>query len=244
MRPRAGHPAATVAEEGRAEESTAEESAAVRAALSRRVLDPVSRASEILFGLIMVLTFTLSLSATGAGRADVRTVLLGLLGSNLAWAIIDAVMYLMGAWGERRLALATLRAIRDARSAATGRAIVATHLPSSVLPALTDRELERIRVHLCAVPAESLQARFSREDYLAALGVFLLVFLCLFPVAAPFILLGDVALAVRLSNAAAVAMLFLAGFTFGWQVGRPWRTGFMMVAIGGALVAVAVAFGG
>ncbi len=40
------------------------ETLAVRSATSRRVLDPVSRASEALFGLIMVLTFTLSLAAT------------------------------------------------------------------------------------------------------------------------------------------------------------------------------------
>jgi hypothetical protein len=39
---------------------------------SRRVLDPVSRASEVLFGLIMVMTFTLSLGASEAGRDDAR----------------------------------------------------------------------------------------------------------------------------------------------------------------------------
>ena len=84
---------------------------AMRPAASRGVLDPVSRASEILFGLIMVLTFTLSLAASEAGRADVRAVLIGMLGCNLAWAIIDAVMYLMGARGERRLAISIVQAI-------------------------------------------------------------------------------------------------------------------------------------
>ncbi len=84
----------------------------------------------------------------------------------------------------------------------------------------------------------------GREDYLGALCVFLLVFLCLFPVAAPFVLLDDVTLALRISNVVAVAMLFLTGFTFGRQVGRPWRAGFLMVVIGTALVAVAIALGG
>lgn len=220
------------------------EISATRSAASRRVLDPVSRASEILFGLIMVLTFTLSLVATEAGRADVRAVLIGLLGCNLAWAIIDAVMYLMGERGERGLAHSTLRAIRSAGSPAEGRAIVAGDLPPAVLPALTTRDLERIRLHLASLPADSVQVRLGREDYLGALCVFLLVFLCLFPVAAPFVLLDDVTLALRISNAVAVAMLFLTGFTFGRQVGRPWRTGFLMVVIGTALVAVAIALGG
>ena len=92
----------------------------MRPAVSRSVLDPVSRASEILFGLIMVLTFTLSLAATEAGRADVRAVLIGMLGCNLAWAIIDAVMYLMGTSGERRLAISTVQAIRKPKALLSG----------------------------------------------------------------------------------------------------------------------------
>jgi len=211
---------------------------------SRGVLDPVSRASEILFGLIMVLTFTLSLTATEAGRADVLAVLVGMLGCNLAWAIIDAVMYLMGVAGERPLGITTLQAIRDAESPAAGRAIVANNLPPPILPALTASDLERIRLHLGSLPPESLETRFGREDYLAALGVFLLVFLCQFPVAVPFVFVDDVRLALRLSNAVAIAMLFLTGFTFGRQVGRPWRTGLLMVTLGIALVAIAVALGG
>ena len=63
---------------------------------SRRVLDPIDRVSEILFGLIMVLTFTGSLSVAEAGRDDTRTMLIGALGCNLAWGIIDAVLFLMG----------------------------------------------------------------------------------------------------------------------------------------------------
>lgn len=119
---------------------------------SRRVLDPVSRASEVLFGLIMVMTFTLSLGASEAGRDNVRAILIGVLGCNLAWAIIDAAMYLMGTSGERRLAAATVRSIRSAESPALGRAIVAEHLPPAVLPALTEADLERVRRHLGSLP--------------------------------------------------------------------------------------------
>ena len=45
-----------------------------------RVLSPVERISEVLFGLIMVLTFTGSLSVAEAGREDIRTMLIGALG--------------------------------------------------------------------------------------------------------------------------------------------------------------------
>ena len=43
----------------------------------KRALDPIDRLSEVLFGLIMVLTFTGSLSVSEAGREDVRTMLAG-----------------------------------------------------------------------------------------------------------------------------------------------------------------------
>ena len=38
-----------------------------------RILDPEERIAEVLFGLIMVLSFTGSLSVADAGRDDVRT---------------------------------------------------------------------------------------------------------------------------------------------------------------------------
>ena len=51
---------------------------------SKRFLEPIERVSEVLFGLIMVLTFTGSLSVAEAGRADVHAMLIGGLGCNIA----------------------------------------------------------------------------------------------------------------------------------------------------------------
>src|SRR3954449_2523303 len=83
---------------------------------SSRVLEPIERISEVLFGLIMVLTFTGSLSAAESGRAEVRTMLFGALGCNLAWGLIDAIMYLMGCLAERYGGLRTIWAIRRAKT--------------------------------------------------------------------------------------------------------------------------------
>ena len=62
---------------------------------SDRILEPMDRISEILFGLIMALTFTLTLGVITADRIQVRTMLLAALGCNLAWGIIDASVFLM-----------------------------------------------------------------------------------------------------------------------------------------------------
>ena len=69
----------------------------------------------MLFGLIMVLTFTGSLSVAQAGREDVRAMLIGALGCNIAWGIIDAVLYLMACLGEKGHGLGVYRAVRTAK---------------------------------------------------------------------------------------------------------------------------------
>ena len=81
---------------------------------SKRLLDPVDRVSEVLFALIMVLGFTGSLSVAEAGRDDIRTMLIGALGCNLAWGIIDGILYLMARLAERGRALMIFRAVRAA----------------------------------------------------------------------------------------------------------------------------------
>src|SRR3954447_14680751 len=81
---------------------------------SKRILDPIERVSEVLFGLIMVLTFTGSLSVAEAERDDVRAMLIGALGCNIAWGVIDGMLYLMGCLADRGKNLAAFRAARAA----------------------------------------------------------------------------------------------------------------------------------
>lgn len=59
----------------------------------------------------------------------------------------------------------------------------------------------------------------------------------------PFILMRDLAPAIRVSNA--VALLFVAGYAFGRLTGRrPVLVGGAMVVCGSILVAVTIALGG
>src|SRR5438552_16279402 len=103
---------------------------------SRRVLEPIDRVSEVLFGLIMVLTFTGSLSVAEAGRDDVRTMLIGAIGCNLAGGIIDAVLYLMGSLAEKGRNLIAVRTGRTAGAPHVGQRLIGEALPPSTAPAL------------------------------------------------------------------------------------------------------------
>lgn len=212
---------------------------------SRRVLEPTERFGEVLFGLIMVLTFTGSLSAATSGRSEVRTMLIGALGCNLAWGLVDAIMYVMNALAMRGRDLVTFRSVRAETDAARARGVVAAALPPVLGALMRDDELESLRRRLVALPEPSGYASLNRRDALAAAAVFLLVFLSTFPVVIPFLLIPDAERALRLSNAVAIALLFFGGFQYGRYAGfRPWRTAFAMVAIGLVLVALTVALGG
>jgi hypothetical protein len=212
---------------------------------SKRVLDPADRVSEVLFGLIMVLTFTGSLSVAEAGREDIRTMLIGALGCNLAWGIIDGVMYLMGCLADGARDLMTYRAVRGARDPKEAGRLIADALPPTLASVLEPAELEAMHRRLQLLPEPPVRPRLCKEDWLGAVGVFLLVFLSTLPVAVPFIVLQDTLRATRVSNAVAVAMLFIAGVTYGRCVGRsPWLVGISMVVLGGVLVGLTMALGG
>jgi VIT1/CCC1 family predicted Fe2+/Mn2+ transporter len=71
------------------------------------------------------------------------------------------------------------------------------------------------------------------------------VFLSTCPVALPFVMMRTASSAMRVSNAVAVVMLFLAGVIYGRAVGRaPWAVGLSMVLLGCGLVALTIALGG
>ena len=212
---------------------------------SKRVLDPIDRVSEVLFGLIMVLTFTGSLSVAEAGRDNVRTMLIGALGCNLAWGIIDAVLYLMGCLAEKGRGLLTFRAVRKATDPRQAQRLIAGALPSVVASVLQPAELEAMHQRLKELPEPPERARLSKDDWLGSVGVFLLVFLSTFPVVVPFIFMRNAGPALRVSNAVAIVMLFLTGYAFGRITGRnPWLLGIMMVVLGLILVGLTIALGG
>ena len=211
----------------------------------RRVLEPTERFSEILFGLIMVLTFTGSLSVATSGREDVRTMLIGAVGCNLAWGIVDAIMYLLNTLAERGRNLITLRRVQTAEKPEEARVLIAEALPPVVASTLRPDELDSIRQRLAALPTPSKRALLRADDFRAALAVFLLVFLCTFPVVLPFLLIRETLPAMRASNAVALAMLLIGGFRLGRFAGlRPWLTSLAMVGIGLVLVAMTIALGG
>jgi len=210
----------------------------------QKILSPTERISEALFGLIMVLSFTGSLSIATAGRSEVREMFVGAIGCNTAWGIVDAVMYLLGTLVERGRMLVTLRAARAA-DPAQGRAAIADAIPEELRAAFGAQHVEEARLALSRGPEPARRPTLNLGDARGAIGVFFLVFLSTFPVVLPFAFVADAHRALRLSNGVAVALLFLGGLGLGRYAGlRPLRTGLALVAVGAVLVAITIALGG
>ncbi|MGB9370079.1 MAG: VIT1/CCC1 transporter family protein [Xanthobacteraceae bacterium] len=192
----------------------------------------------------MALTFTLTFAVATADNLAVRTMLLAALGCNTAWGIIDGGVYLLTRLSQQGRAIQRWRAARDAPDAGTAQREVAAALPPLVASIVDSAQLETMRQRLGQL-LEPAPPRLTGNDWLGALGIFLLSFLSTFPIVIPFLVIGDARLALRVSNAVAIAMLFLCGFLFGRYAGfRPAAMGASMVLLGGALVGVAIAFGG
>ena len=210
-------------------------------------LDPGEEVGELLFGLIMVLTFTLGAGIGLSDREETRELLIAALGCNTAWGIIDAALYLMTRLSERGRLFRLVRAIQATPADEPARALVARELeerlPPVVAPsmraALDAHVLERVR------ELKPERNRVTGEDLWAALAVFWLVFLTALPAVVPFLLIGDPQIAMRTSNAVLIALLFIVGWRWAGYTGAGrWRTALFMALLGVGLVAIAIALGG
>ncbi len=204
---------------------------------------------EILFGLIMTLTFTLAAGIVieEEGRAGAREMLLGILGCNLAWGIIDGVLYVLGQVFERGRIRRIGFHLRGATSAEDARRMVAEELDEVLEPmtdeparrSLYDSIVERVR----RVPAAPNPV--TREDVLGGLAAGWVVFACSFPAVLPFLFLDDPRLALRISNAILIGLLFFVGWRAARHtLARPWLAGLAFMLVGVLLVALAIPLGG
>jgi len=210
----------------------------------KRLLDPMDRIIEAIFGIVMVLTFTCTFSAVEATRADVRSMMLAAIGCNVAWGLVDGVMYLVARVTQQMRGMQALKVIRASGPAEGGR-VLAGALPPLVVEALGTGGLDDLRRRLEELPSAPDRVRITLEDWLGALGIFLIAVISMMPVLLPFILMKEPHPAMRVSNGIALVMLFLLGQQWASLIGLPrWRVGIALAFGGAVLVGITIALGG
>ena len=212
-------------------------------------IDPGDALSEVLFGLIMALTFTVGARVLAAEEGIAGTELVvATIGCNVAWGVIDAVLYVLGNLFHRSQRARFYRSLRNARNEAEALAAVREEFGLEDEP-LGTRPEDRARLYdailTLSAHATPARTRLLRRDFSAALVVFVLVSATALPGTIPFLLVEDDHLALRLSNSLLVVLLFFAGYWWAhYTDARPWRIGLTVMLLGLSMVLIAVALGG
>jgi VIT1/CCC1 family predicted Fe2+/Mn2+ transporter len=212
---------------------------------SKWLLNPMDRAAEILFGLIMALSFTCSISIFNTHRAEIRQLLVGAIGCNLAWGIVDATMYLIGVLAQKNRNKILFDFIQNSSETDKARKYISDALPPVVASVIETEELEKIRKKLMNLPDITGNVHLTVHDIKKAMALFSLVFISTFPVVIPFVFIHDSKFALRVSNLVAIVMMFLCGWSVAKYVGfSKWKMSIAMILIGVILVAITIALGG
>jgi VIT1/CCC1 family predicted Fe2+/Mn2+ transporter len=219
-----------------------------------RYLDPVDRLAEVIYGVLIVMTFTLSFRSIdyhtfpqAAASEMVRRLFMAAIGCVIAWGIIDAVMYILTSIFERADDERVVRTVHEAESEDAAVNILDDALDDRLLDMLT--EDERNRLYRGLYTRYSTQALrpvgIERDDVYGALAIFALAVVATLPVALPFLISSTPQVAMRLSNLIAIAMLFLVGFRWAKFVyANPWKMGGLLALIGVGIVLIAIPLGG
>jgi VIT family len=220
-----------------------------RSSIAQKYLDPASSLGEVMFGLIMTLTFTLAAGVIieDEGREGARQLLIAIIGCNIAWGIIDGALYMMGELFGRGRLRNVGRMVREESDDRAAEALVAGEVNELLEPVTTDAErsdlYRRIVRNIRSMPGRT--TGITKADILGALASFWLVFLASLPAAIPFLFMDDARLALRVSNAILVLLLFFIGYRWSrYTLGKPWLVGLCFLIIGIVLVAIAIPLGG
>jgi hypothetical protein len=211
-------------------------------------LDPSETLLEILFGLIMAFTLTAGARFVyDRASFDALELVVGLVGCNVAWGVIDGAFYLIGSAfnrGRRAQFIRRLQATAD-----QGRAIefIREEFSLEGEPAMRAEDRARFHETLLAMfrHASTARSHLRGADYAAAATIVILVTLTALPAAIPLLAMKDGNMALKVANYLQIGLLFGIGCAWTrYSGGRPWVAGGLIAGICTVLVLVAVALGG
>ena len=217
--------------------------------IRQRYLDPASSLGEVLFGLIMTLTFTLGagIIIEDEGREGARQLLIAAIGCNIAWGVIDGALYIVGQLFDRGRIRRVGLAVREAPNERAAVALVAGELDEMLEGVTKESERQALYRRVAANVRDKPPAPnpVTKSDLMGAFASFWLVVISSAPAAIPFLLFDEAHFALRMSNAILLAFLFVTGYWWArYTLGKPWRVGLMFLVGGIALVWVAIQLGG
>ncbi|OHV20859.1 MULTISPECIES: VIT1/CCC1 transporter family protein [Rhizobium] len=213
------------------------------------IIDPGDALGEVLFGLIMALTWTVGSRLVFEKEGlNVHDLIVATIGCNVAWGIIDAVLFFLGTTFNKSRRLRLFRQIKTARSESAALTVLAKEFPIAEAPFSAkgaDADALYRSLLTLARRADPVKTSLPKRDLLAAIAVFVLVSATAVPAVIPFLLIDSAHLALRTSNLFLIMLLFVTGYAWArFSGGRPFYAGMTMTCLGLLLVAIAIALGG
>jgi len=221
-----------------------------------QLLDPIDLLAEVIFSVLIILTFTLwfGIIKLGANPDKLITVeymnefIVAVVGATLAWGIIDGIMLaLLSVFerGERHRFLADLQAAASDEEAID---LIADEFDFSLEPITGEQQRQALYADVLEHLHDSKPrpVGFQSEDLIGAVASVVVAILAIVPSLIPLILLRDQGiLAVRISNIVSFVVLFIAGYLWGRYTGaNPWKTGLLLLSAGVIMMAIAIPLGG
>jgi len=209
------------------------------------LLNTMDRVSEILFGIIMTLTFTCSIGIANAKNTEIRQLIIAAISCNIAWGLVDAIGYIVSTIVQRSRNRTILNSVLTTSDADKARKYIADSLPPSIASVLEAADLEQIRNKLANLSDPTSQVRLTTRDLKRSLRIFFLMFISTLPIVTPFIFIHDTYTALRISNLVAIIMMFFCGWSVAKYVGiNKWIMSISMTLIGIILVFITIVLGG
>lgn len=221
-----------------------------------RLLDPIDSLTEMVFSILILLSFTLAFRIIKLGSDPMQPIpstymnelLIGAAGATLAWGIIDGIMYALVAVFERGERRRLLAQIQTAQTTEEGVAVVADEFDYILEPITSETQRMNLYVDVYEHLREGQPqpVALTREDVLGGLGSVIVAVVAVLPSFVPFLLFyNNPALAIRLSNVVSFVVLFAAGYQWGKHTGGSrWKTGLLLAATGAVMVLIAIPLGG
>lgn len=217
----------------------------------KRYLSASDRLSEIMFGLIMAMTIIgasrISLVSGDEGVTG-RVIIAAAIGCNIAWGIVDALMYVFTALVDRGKHARLVTAIKQSEDEESAVASICNALEDPILAHLDDAERKQVCATLYKkiVSAEPGNVHVEKDDVAGAIICFLLAFCTAFLVVIPFFSAsGSLLLKLWLSRFISWGLLFAIGFAYAHHTGKgKLKTAITMVLIGVLITAVIMVLGG
>jgi len=211
-------------------------------------LAPGERLGELLFGLIMTLTFTIGAGVwIGTAEGASTSLLYATVGCNVAWGIIDGALLVFGRIFDRGRLTRLGDAIAGAADEQRALDIVAGELDETLAP--ISSEERRVALYRDVVSHVRASRRkppsLTWADARAAVAVFCLVFFASLPAALPYLVIKDPWIALRASNALLIGILFWVGYRWASYTSfHPLKFGLTLTVLGIVLVLLAIPLGG